>query len=800
MPVKKRHTFWIIVLAIVLNLGPGAYPYLVGKAGWFSQIEDHHSLGIKGLNSSRIEWLNTEDPDITYLGNGLQQWITGTHEFVYHPGTPVTLIVSAIAGAFYRADGRQDAKKEFALDILRRPYLYAIANRLVSALFFAALLTAVYLFVASAPGSGKYGPSVAVLIISSAYLFRQYSLKVSGEMYSLVLHILAFAVLARPSWRPCPKAVLIGLILGVSLIFKLSNILVAAVVFGAFVLWPEDRKIKERPGATALFLWVCVFLTLFMVAATHTAARGAFFSATAAAAAILLLALFLRLRERATAIAGLFTPAPPLLLLTLGSVSVLLFSLAGLFSNENFVNYYMNFLNPSGDGDIVQRFLTDLHYDRLSLLAWMFMTEPFLIALLVLSLLAGGGAPWRMRGALSAYLLVYLLSAVVLRPNYHYLLPSVVAAAVIVGTNLDGLSKRRYAAPVAAALLISAVGWGLFHSIRSARERLEYIRLTRVDRETFEGSAWGTNRYFFGFSTSLFDRDPSGLQAVGHYGFYPYEVMLKRFASIPVSLPNFYAVEKSGDAEAVKRVVWQCFEKNMIILSEEVYGRLKNEALASMSPPCEVFMEERNGYAVVRSGPLKSARTTPIETGRGWKVIRSGIDHLEIRWSEDSLELRMQHRPGRMRSEGRWIEEFPAVEKKLDTPVPVGLNTYFRWTQADRSKSLIITLTFKAPDGSETPLSYALNAIPEWRDRKGFNFVDLGNEWPLHDSGSEYTFQRGLMADIHRAAAVPRGPLHVTAIRVSHLSYTKTDHYRRDRDHGGYVKDMAFIQAVGNDG
>jgi hypothetical protein len=280
--------------------------------------------------------------------------------------------------------------------------------------------------------------------------------------------------------------------------------------------------------------------------------------------------------------------------------------------------------------------------------------------------------------------------------------------------------------------------------------------------------------------------------------------MLKRFASLPLSLPNFHAVSETGNLSGIETVLNQCFEKNMLILSKDVFASLKIELADKNRELCDLSVTEHSDYVVIESGPLKVEGSILISTDRGWVLEESSrfdrVDHVEVLPLNDRLDLRMEHDLETMRGTPRWITGFPVVERKFSSPVPIDDRTYFRWTQLDRAKALLVTLVIMKQDGRTMPLTYAFNAIPEWRDQPGFNFVDIGNDQSFHDHTAEYTFQRHLWTDMKEF--VPKkfaGPLAVSSIRISHLSFTKTDHYRSDRDHGGYVKDMEFLRAVKND-
>ena len=142
-------------------------------------IEDHYRLEQKGVTSLDLYWLNTEDPDIPYLANGLQYWLTGSYEFVYHPGTPIILINSYVADILYRTRADAMPKEDFVRELLRNPYPYVILCRMVSVLVSIILLILVYCLVSSFSESNSLGPWVAVCIVVSILLFRQYWLKIS---------------------------------------------------------------------------------------------------------------------------------------------------------------------------------------------------------------------------------------------------------------------------------------------------------------------------------------------------------------------------------------------------------------------------------------------------------------------------------------------------------------------------------------------------------------------------------------------------------------------------------------------
>ncbi|MEE8575327.1 MAG: hypothetical protein V3T30_07935, partial [Thermodesulfobacteriota bacterium] len=108
---------------------------------------------------------------------------------------------------------------------------------------------------------------------------------------------------------------------------------------------------------------------------------------------------------------------------------------------------------------------------------------------------------------------------------------------------------------------------------------------------------------------------------------------------------------------------------------------------------------------------------------------------------------------------------------------------------------------FNAPGSKEVELTYGLNIQSDWPREQFPRIIPMGNDFSLHDLSSEYSFKRHIFSDLKKKYPDDKfkaGEVSVASVRLAHLSYTRSDHHRPDRDHGGYVRDMEFVYAVAN--
>lgn len=750
--MRGRSLLVFALLFVGANFIINVFPYFHGRVAWFSQIEDHSRLeGKVGVSFRKMELVNTEDPDIQYLANGIQHWLTGTHDYVHHPGTPIVLVNAAIAGILHKTTAPDLTRKEFAARLLREPFTYAILCRMVMALIFAVTVFLMYLFVtrASSSGRGKYGPAVTVLLAGSTLLFHRHWLKESPDMVVAALHMVLFLLLLRSGRNRWAVAAASGVVLVAALVMKMSNLVMVPLVMAALAFMEAEGGGVRGRG------W-----------------KG---------------------------IRTLFHPSLPLVAVAALGGAAALFKGLGLFANQNFIDFYASVLSPLDDTREI--FYTGEHFDRLYFLKTVVLNQPFLPILGVLSFMAIGRSGQdgraetrnRVKWVLGVYGAVFFAAALAMRPNYHYLMPAMLASALLAGLAVDeaGSGGLRQAIAVLAAL--SAVV-ALAANVTLLADRLAYADSTRIDRESFHHTRWGDNRYLAGFTDSL--HDGSGLPVAGHYGFYPYEVVLKRHTTLPLSLPNFSAVVPGPTAAYISSVLENCHSGDVLVATDAAWIELGGRSVLPGHAPCGYDVVEKDGYRLVRpvNQALEPVRT--VDFSKGVRVVSRGEGDGGVPFTltadSTTLGLTVEHRA--VAGPGRWLGGYPVALKVFDEPVAVGPDTFLRWTQTDRSEALLLTLLVSTGGDEVTPLTYALNSFTY----KEGNKVELGNSTRLHDPGSRYTFQRRLMADLERSApgSLSGSPPAVVGLTVAHRVFTRLDHHRPDKNIGGAVEDVTFLRAA----
>ncbi|MEE8574226.1 MAG: hypothetical protein V3T30_02335, partial [Thermodesulfobacteriota bacterium] len=660
--MKKKIFIFVVIAVVALNFVINLIPYTYtekrgGGVAWFSQIEDHSRMN-DDVSFRQIELVNNEDPDIQYLAAGLQHFLNGTYDYVHHPGTPIVLVNSAIVSHLYRDAGTGISKEEFARSLLSNMYPYAMRARLVSSAAFLLVLVLVYFLTRRFPGAGDYGPWVAILCVGSTLLFHRHWLKISPDIFMIALHLAGFHIIFSlkrvNAWRLLIPLTAVTVLM---LVYKMANMIMLPIfVFSIALIFfekPEQEREKtfiNKESKYGLVLWGVVLYIGSFIAYNITLID---FYGFLLLPVLVIFFLFI-IRDRLKRLVGLgvesiLHPMLPAFVVATLVILVAVLGGLGLFQNENFLNFYGYLLKPTED--TTQIFYLPEHYDRIYFLKTVLMYQPFIIILFLISLKCFKDS-LRFKIVLCTYGGAFFFAALLMRPNYHYLLPTMTAAAVLIGASNEGLMKRRLLKASVVVLLVLATFTALSHNKAFSVEKSYYVLNTSEDREIFHSTGFGPNRYFFGygFSTSFHDGHYSTTDAVvGHYGYYPYEVILKRHSSIPLSMPNFYSILNWRDGRGLFDILNQCHEDNIVILrishDERTMNKLNRDGLL-----CAYTVEDKGIYSLLRSVVPPDRKRVPVEFDKGLKTIEEGaVDFSEVVATKSKLEFKMRHSPETVR-------------------------------------------------------------------------------------------------------------------------------------------------------